>query len=61
LRPKYSDADLERWRTEVAEFTRLGGDGEKYNPEWARAICWTKRDVKCGCKPGPISITVTHQ
>lgn len=51
LRPKYTAAQLERWRTEVAELTRLGGDAEKHNPDWARGICWTKREHQCICKP----------
>lgn len=50
-RPKYSEADLERWRNEVAEITKSGGDPIKHNPEWARALCWTKREYPCGCRP----------
>lgn len=51
LKPKYSDEDLERWREEVDKITRLGGDPLKHNPAWARAMCWTKRELKCICKP----------
>lgn len=50
-RPKYTEADLERWRDEVAELTKLGGEPLKHNPEWARALCWTKREHTCICKP----------
>jgi len=50
-RPKHTAADLERWRSEVAQVTALGGDPLKHNPEWARALCWTKRESKCICKP----------
>jgi hypothetical protein len=51
LKTKHTDADLERWRKEVGEITRLGGDPLKHNPEWARALCWTKRESTCICKP----------
>lgn len=57
LRPKYTEAELERWRTEVAEITALGGDPLKHNPEWARALCWTKHDSKCICKPAQSATT----
>lgn len=51
LRPKFTQADLERWRSEVAAVTRLGGDAVKHNPEWARALCWTRREFNCISKP----------
>lgn len=57
LRPKYTAADLERWRDEVSQITKSGGDPLKHNPEWARALCWTKRGYLCGCRPAILPST----
>lgn len=44
-RPKYTEADLQRWRDGLA---RGEADAEGYyNPEWARALCWTRPGVVC--------------
>lgn len=48
-RPRYTAGDLARWQNEI---DKLAPDEvHPYNPEWARAICWTVHDQACIMKP----------
>lgn len=44
-RVKCTEADLERWWAGRDDPTQLDAEGY-YNPEWAKPLCWTLRDVR---------------
>jgi hypothetical protein len=55
-RPRSTAEDLAKWNLELEQHRESGGDDKTFNPEWAKAMCWTKAEYadRCGMKPlGP--------
>jgi hypothetical protein len=50
-RPKCTGPDFERWETEMAQWLSAAHEEKAFNPEWAKAICWTKPDFYCLMRP----------
>lgn len=46
-RPKWTPPDLQRWEDEARECPIP----TKFNPDWAKSICWYVGPDKCPMKP----------
>lgn len=51
-RPRCTKANLDRWFAEKLAHLATGATEREFNPEWAKSICWTNREItECNMKP----------